>query len=54
MLPNGQLIIPDAGHFLLNHDPSRLISVVSNFFDSPTSAIPLATIRTGYQPGRTR
>jgi pimeloyl-ACP methyl ester carboxylesterase len=55
LLPNGQLaIIPDAGHFVLNDDPERLLSVVADFFERPTSSVPFATTLSGYHPGKSR
>lgn len=55
LIPNAQLaIIPDAGHFVLNDDPEKLLSVISNFFDQPTSRVPFATTLSGYHPGETR
>jgi pimeloyl-ACP methyl ester carboxylesterase len=54
LIPNAQLaIIPDAGHFVLNDDPEKLLPVVATFLDQPTSAA-FATTLSGYHPGETR
>ena len=55
LIPNAQLaVIPDAGHFVLNDDPERLLPIVATFLDQPTSTVPFATPTTGYHPGVTR
>jgi pimeloyl-ACP methyl ester carboxylesterase len=55
LIPNAQLaIIPDAGHFVLNDDPEKLLPVVATFLDQPTSAVSFATTLSGYHPGETR
>jgi pimeloyl-ACP methyl ester carboxylesterase len=55
LIPNAQLaVIPDAGHFLLNDDPERLLPVIATFLDQPISPVVFATTRTGYHPGQTR
>jgi pimeloyl-ACP methyl ester carboxylesterase len=47
-LPRGELaIIPDAGHFVLNDSPGRLLSVISEFFDRPSSVVPFCDNRHG-------
>jgi pimeloyl-ACP methyl ester carboxylesterase len=54
-IPGAQLaVIPDAGHFLLNDDPEKLLPVVATFFDQPESKVPFATTLSGYHPGKTR
>ena len=54
-IPNAQLaIIPDAGHFVLNDDPEKLLPAIATFLDQPTSAVPFATTLSGYHPGETR
>jgi pimeloyl-ACP methyl ester carboxylesterase len=55
LIPNAQLaIIPDAGHFVLNDDPEKLLPIIATFLDQPTSTVPFATVKTGYHPGETR
>ena len=55
LIPNAQLaVIPDAGHFLLYTEPGRLLPVVEAFLDAPATRLPLATPKSGYQPGITR
>jgi pimeloyl-ACP methyl ester carboxylesterase len=55
LIPNAQLaVIPDAGHFVLNDDPEKLLPIVATFLDQPTSTVPFATPTTGYHPGVTR
>ena len=40
LIPNAQLaIIPDAGHFVLNDDPEKLLPVVATFLDQPLSTV---------------
>jgi pimeloyl-ACP methyl ester carboxylesterase len=55
LIPKAQLaIIPDAGHFVLNDDPEKLLAVIATFLDQPTSTVPFATTLSGYHPGETR
>jgi pimeloyl-ACP methyl ester carboxylesterase len=55
LIPNGQLaIVPDAGHFVLNDEPEKLLPIVAAFLDQPISAVPFATTLSGYHPGETR
>lgn len=55
VIPNAQLaVIPDAGHFVLNDDPEKLLPIIATFLDQPTSTVPFATPQTGYHPGVTR
>jgi pimeloyl-ACP methyl ester carboxylesterase len=55
LIPNAQLaVIPDAGHFVLYEDPEKLLPVVANFLDQPTSPVAFATTLSGYHPGETR
>jgi pimeloyl-ACP methyl ester carboxylesterase len=55
LLPNAELcVIPNAGHFILNHDPGRLLHVIQSFLDEPCSHAVWATPASGYQPGETR
>jgi pimeloyl-ACP methyl ester carboxylesterase len=55
LIPDAQLaIIPDAGHFVLNEDPEKLLPVVTTFLDQRTSTVPFATTLSGYHPGETR
>jgi pimeloyl-ACP methyl ester carboxylesterase len=55
LIPNAQLaVIPDAGHFVLYEDPEKLLPIVANFLDQPTSAVAFATTTSGYHPGETR
>jgi len=55
LIPNAQLaIIPDAGHYVLNVDPEKLLPTVAAFLDEPISTLPFATPQTGYHPGVTR
>jgi pimeloyl-ACP methyl ester carboxylesterase len=55
LIPNAQLaIIPDAGHFVLNDDPEKLLPVVATFLDQPLSTVRFATTLSGYHPSETR
>jgi pimeloyl-ACP methyl ester carboxylesterase len=55
LIPNAQLaVIPDAGHFVLYEDPEKLLPIVANFLDQPTSPVAFATTTSGYHPGETR
>jgi pimeloyl-ACP methyl ester carboxylesterase len=55
IIPQAQLaIVPDAGHFILNDDPDKLLPIVATFLDRPVSTVPFATTLTGYHPGQTR
>ncbi len=55
LIPNAQLaIVPDAGHFLLNEDPEKLLPIIATFLDRAESVVPFATTKTGYHPGVTR
>lgn len=55
LIPQAQLaVIPDAGHFVLNVDPEKLLPTVATFLDQPLSKVPFATPRSGYHPGVTR
>jgi pimeloyl-ACP methyl ester carboxylesterase len=55
LIPRAQLaVIADAGHFLPNDDPERLLPIVAQFLDQPASTIPFATTMRGYHPGETR
>ena len=55
LIPNAELsVIPDAGHFALYSEPSRVIPVVEHFLQKPAEKIPIATAQTGYRPGETR
>jgi pimeloyl-ACP methyl ester carboxylesterase len=55
LIPNAQLaVIPDAGHFVLYEDPEKLLPIVANFLDQPTSPVAFATTISGYHPGETR
>jgi pimeloyl-ACP methyl ester carboxylesterase len=55
LIPNAELaVIPDAGHFTLSSEPGKVIPVVKHFLEKPEKRIPVATARTGYQPGETR
>jgi hypothetical protein len=47
-------VIPDAGHFALFAEPTKVIPVVENFLKRPAKKIPFANADTGYQPGETR
>ncbi len=55
LIPNAQLaVVPDAGHFVLNDDPERLVPIVATFLDQPMSTVAFATTLSGYHPGETR
>lgn len=55
LIPNAQLaVIPDAGHFVLNDDPEKLLPIIATFLDQPETGIPFATTLSGYHPGETR
>lgn len=55
LIPNAQLaIVPDAGHFVLNVDPEKVLPIVAAFLDEPLTKEPFATPKTGYHPGETR
>jgi pimeloyl-ACP methyl ester carboxylesterase len=55
LIPNAQLaVIPDAGHFVLNEDPERLLPIIATFLDQHESTVPFATTKSGYHPGETR
>jgi pimeloyl-ACP methyl ester carboxylesterase len=55
LMANAELaIIPDASHFALFSEPERVIPVLKYFLEKPEKRLPLATARTGYQPGETR
>jgi pimeloyl-ACP methyl ester carboxylesterase len=55
LIPNAQLaIIPEAGHYVLNVDPEKLLPTVARFLDAPMPGLPFSTPKTGYQPGVNR
>jgi pimeloyl-ACP methyl ester carboxylesterase len=55
LISNAQLaVIPDAGHFVLNEDPEKLLPIVATFLDEPGTRVPFATTLSGYHPGETR
>jgi pimeloyl-ACP methyl ester carboxylesterase len=47
-------IIPDAGHFLLDAEPEKLLPVVKRFLDRTTAKLPFATTEIPYQRGKSR
>ena len=54
-IPNAELaVIPDAGHFVLNAAPAKVLPAVEEFLDGPAVRLPFATTMTGYHPGATR
>jgi pimeloyl-ACP methyl ester carboxylesterase len=54
-IPNAELaVIPDAGHFVLNAQPEKVMPAIEAFLDAPAVKIPFATTQTGYHPGETR
>jgi pimeloyl-ACP methyl ester carboxylesterase len=54
-IPNAELaIIPDAGHFILNWNPQKVIPTIETFLSEPSVKIPFATPEIGYHPGETR
>jgi pimeloyl-ACP methyl ester carboxylesterase len=54
-IPNAQLaILPDAGHFVLNVDPEKLLPTIATFLDAPIPGLPFATPRTGFHAGVNR
>jgi pimeloyl-ACP methyl ester carboxylesterase len=55
LIPKAQLaVVPDAGHFVLNENPEKLLSIVAAFFDQPVSTVRFATTQSGFHPGETR
>ena len=55
LIPSAQLaIVPDAGHFVLNDDPQKLLPIIETFLADPISPVRFATILLGYHPGETR
>lgn len=55
IIPRAQLaVVPDAGHFVLNENPEKLLPIITAFLDEPLSKVPFATTTTGYHPGVTR
>jgi len=55
IIPKAQLaVVPDAGHFVLNENPEKLLHLVAAFFDQPIPTVPFATTLTGFHPGETR
>jgi pimeloyl-ACP methyl ester carboxylesterase len=55
LIPNAQFaVIPDAGHFVLNVDPEKLLPTVARYLDAPLPGLPFATPKTGFHPGVNR
>ncbi len=55
LIPDAELaVIPDAGHFALHTDQTKLLPAVEAFLDAPRPKVPFATTETGYHPGATR
>jgi pimeloyl-ACP methyl ester carboxylesterase len=54
-IPQAELaVIPDATHFLLYERPWKLEPILAEFFAAPEERLPVGTIATGYQQGKTR
>jgi len=47
-------MIPDAGHFVLNDELEKLLSVAAVFLDQPAPTVPLTAFASGDHPGETR
>jgi pimeloyl-ACP methyl ester carboxylesterase len=55
LIPNAELaVIPDAGHFVLNSEPERVIPIVKHFLGKPEKRLPVASAATGFHPSETR
>jgi pimeloyl-ACP methyl ester carboxylesterase len=55
IIPNAQLaVIPDASHFVLFSEPHKLLPTVATFLEAAGHKPPLATIQSGFYPGKTR
>jgi pimeloyl-ACP methyl ester carboxylesterase len=54
-IPGAELaIIPDAGHFLLDAEPEKLLPVVERFLNRTTVKLPFATTEIPYHRGKSR
>ena len=55
LIPNAQVaVIPDAGHYVLNVEPSKLLPALATFFDATAPGLAFSTPMTGFQPGDNR
>jgi pimeloyl-ACP methyl ester carboxylesterase len=54
-IPGAELaIIPDAGHFLLDAEPEKLLPIVERFLNRTTDKLPFATTEIPYQRKKSR
>ncbi|HET6255323.1 MAG TPA: alpha/beta fold hydrolase [Puia sp.] len=54
-IPGAELaVIPDAGHFVLDAEPDKLLPVVQAFLDKPEGKLPFATTAIPYLRGMSR
>jgi pimeloyl-ACP methyl ester carboxylesterase len=54
-IPHAELaVIPDAGHFALDSEQSRVLPIVEHFLTKPAVRPPIASAGLGYRPGDTR
>jgi pimeloyl-ACP methyl ester carboxylesterase len=54
-IPNSELaVIPDAGHFALDAEQTKLRPVFEAFLNAPAEKLPFATTAVGYAPGLRR
>lgn len=54
-IPGAELaVIPDAGHFVLDADPEKLLPVIERFLGRPPEKLPFATAEIPYRRGASR
>jgi pimeloyl-ACP methyl ester carboxylesterase len=54
-IPDAELaVIPDAGHFILDAEPQKLLPVVEGFLDRKETKLPVATSTVAYKRGHSR
>lgn len=54
-IPGAELaVIPDAGHFVLDSEPEKLVPVIARFLDRPDDKLPFATSTVPYARGHSR
>ena len=54
-IPGAELaVIPDAGHFVLDADPEKLLPIVERFLDRADAKLPFATSEVAYERGCSR
>jgi pimeloyl-ACP methyl ester carboxylesterase len=54
-IPDAELaVIPDAGHFVLDAEPQKLLPVVEAFLDRKETKLPFATSTVAYKRGHSR